>query len=55
MAVGIVIAAFVMAMFFTPAMTAWLGRRVWWPGKLPVPTPVGESQPRELAPAAEGS
>jgi putative drug exporter of the RND superfamily len=30
--VGIAIAAFVMAMFFTPAVTALLGRRAWWPG-----------------------
>lgn len=29
---GIVIAAFVMAMFFTPALTALIGRRAWWPG-----------------------
>ncbi|MFF0637508.1 MMPL family transporter [Nocardia sp. NPDC004151] len=31
--VGIAIAAFVMAMFFTPALTALLGRRAWWPGR----------------------
>ncbi|MEV6062472.1 MMPL family transporter [Nocardia asteroides] len=30
--VGIAIAAFVMAMFFTPAVTALLGKRAWWPG-----------------------
>ncbi|MGW5438380.1 MMPL family transporter [Nocardia asteroides] len=30
--VGIVIAAFVMAMFFTPAVIALLGQRAWWPG-----------------------
>lgn len=30
--VGIGIAAFVMAMFFTPALTALIGRRAWWPG-----------------------
>ncbi|MET8422647.1 MMPL family transporter [Nocardia sp. NPDC004860] len=30
--VGIAIAAFVMAMFFTPAVTALIGRRAWWPG-----------------------
>ncbi|RJO72033.1 MMPL family transporter [Nocardia panacis] len=29
---GIAIAAFVMAMFFTPAVTALLGHRAWWPG-----------------------
>ncbi|MFJ8476307.1 MMPL family transporter [Kitasatospora sp. NPDC094011] len=31
-AIGIIIAAFVMSMFFTPALTALLGRRAWWPG-----------------------
>jgi putative drug exporter of the RND superfamily len=30
--VGIAIAAFVMAMFFTPAITALIGRGAWWPG-----------------------
>lgn len=30
--VGIFIAAFVMAMFFTPAITAMIGRAAWWPG-----------------------
>ncbi|MEV0062967.1 MMPL family transporter [Nocardia sp. NPDC050718] len=30
--VGIAIAAFVMALFFTPAVTALLGKRAWWPG-----------------------
>ncbi|HLI52179.1 MAG TPA: MMPL family transporter [Thermomicrobiaceae bacterium] len=29
---GIVVAAFVMAMFFTPALTALIGPRAWWPG-----------------------
>ncbi|WP_371516510.1 MMPL family transporter [Kitasatospora sp. NBC_01300] len=32
MAFGIVLAAFVMAMFFTPALTALIGNRAWWPG-----------------------
>lgn len=31
-AFGIVLAAFVMSMFFTPALTALLGRAAWWPG-----------------------
>ncbi|GAB2669288.1 MMPL family transporter [Nocardia goodfellowii] len=30
--IGIGIAAFVMAMFFTPAVTALIGRAAWWPG-----------------------
>ena len=29
---GIVMAAFVMAMFFTPALTALIGHAAWWPG-----------------------
>jgi RND superfamily putative drug exporter len=29
---GILIAAFVMSMFFTPAVTALLGHAAWWPG-----------------------
>ncbi|MFC9326806.1 MMPL family transporter [Kitasatospora sp. NPDC057015] len=32
LAFGIVLAAFVMAMFFTPALTALLGHAAWWPG-----------------------
>ncbi|MEV0293147.1 MMPL family transporter [Nocardia sp. NPDC050710] len=30
--VGIAIAAFVMALFFTPSITALIGKRAWWPG-----------------------
>ncbi|HEY1625387.1 MAG TPA: MMPL family transporter [Streptosporangiaceae bacterium] len=29
---GIVLAAFVMAMFFSPSLTALVGNRAWWPG-----------------------
>jgi putative drug exporter of the RND superfamily len=29
---GIFVTAFVMSMFFTPALTALLGHRAWWPG-----------------------
>lgn len=32
MAFGIVLASFVMAMFFTPAITALIGNKAWWPG-----------------------
>jgi RND superfamily putative drug exporter len=31
-AFGIFVAAFVMAMFFTPAITALIGHAAWWPG-----------------------
>ena len=30
--VGILISAFVMAMFLVPSLTALLGHRAWWPG-----------------------
>jgi RND superfamily putative drug exporter len=29
---GIFVAAFVMAMFFTPGVTARIGHAAWWPG-----------------------
>ncbi|WP_328913825.1 MULTISPECIES: MMPL family transporter [unclassified Streptomyces] len=32
-AFGIVVAAFVMAMFFTPSLTALMGHAAWWPGR----------------------
>ena len=31
-AIGIALAAFVMALFLTPALTALLGHAAWWPG-----------------------
>jgi putative drug exporter of the RND superfamily len=31
-AAGIAIAAFIMAMFFSPSLTALIGRHAWWPG-----------------------
>jgi putative drug exporter of the RND superfamily len=30
---GIALAAFVMAMFFSPSLTALVGNRAWWPGR----------------------
>lgn len=53
---GIVIAAFVMAMFFTPALTALIGHAAWWPGHQDEPAgkdePTGkdESSARETEP-----
>jgi putative drug exporter of the RND superfamily len=45
---GIFVAAFVMAMFFTPALTALIGHAAWWPGhgdekrpESPDPVPAG--------------
>ena len=37
--VGIAIAAFVMAMFLTPSLTALVGHRAWWPGHRDEPSP----------------
>ncbi|RZS34766.1 RND superfamily putative drug exporter [Herbihabitans rhizosphaerae] len=31
-AIGIVLSAFVMSMFFVPAFTAMIGHKAWWPG-----------------------
>lgn len=40
---GITIAAFVMAMFFTPSLTALIGHAAWWPGH------EDERAPKELS------
>ena len=48
---GIAIAAFVMAMFLTPAVTALLGARAWWPGTSPGPSP----HPASPAPARQAA
>ena len=40
---GIALAAFVMAMFFSPSLTALIGRRAWWPGRAAEPqAPAGQ-------------
>jgi len=58
---GIIIAAFVMALFFTPSVTALIGRAAWWPGNAdsrratvprPRPTPSEESTRAGLTPAS---
>ncbi|MBF6327591.1 MMPL family transporter [Nocardia transvalensis] len=49
--VGIAIAAFVMAMFFTPALTALIGHRAWWPGHGDA---VREPEPSEATRSATG-
>jgi RND superfamily putative drug exporter len=48
---GIALAAFVMAMFFAPSITALIGHRAWWPGhadrapaRMPVPGRHAESR-----------
>ncbi|WP_084265763.1 MMPL family transporter [Actinomadura macra] len=49
---GIAVAAFLMALFLTPAVTALIGHRAWWPGHgdeppplCPVPEPVEQRTP----------
>ncbi|WP_371496309.1 MMPL family transporter [Kitasatospora sp. NBC_00374] len=42
-AFGIAVSAFVMAMFFTPALTALLGRAAWWPGHSRIPGHAGDT------------
>lgn len=50
---GIALAAFVMAMFFAPSITALIGHRAWWPGHgdratARVPVPGRHTEPRVL-------
>jgi RND superfamily putative drug exporter len=43
---GIFVSAFVMAMFFTPSLTALLGHTAWWPGHADEkPAPLSEADP----------
>ncbi len=48
---GIAAAAFIMATFLTPALTALIGRRAWWPGTTPGPSP----HPATPAPARQAA
>jgi len=49
---GIAIAAFVMAMFFTPSLTALIGHAAWWPGHADraVPEAAGSESPDDETP-----
>ena len=47
---GIALAAFVMAMFFSPSLTALIGRRAWWPGHADKPRTPAAPRIREPAP-----
>jgi RND superfamily putative drug exporter len=48
---GIAIAAFVMALFFTPAVTALMGHAAWWPGRQDARSHAGHApQPRDPEP-----
>lgn len=42
-AFGIVIASFVMAMFFTPALTTLFGRAAWWPRRIRPQAPLEDA------------
>ncbi len=46
---GIVMAAFLMATIFTPALTALIGHLAWWPGHADEQSPPTESSEGELA------
>jgi RND superfamily putative drug exporter len=48
-ACGIALAAFVMAMFFSPSLTALIGRRAWWPGHAAEPQAPAGQLTREAA------
>ena len=53
---GIFVAAFVMAMFFTPALTALIGHAAWWPGHGEAgATAAGRASARQAPPPAVGS
>ncbi len=45
---GIALAAFVMAMFFSPSLTTLIGRRAWWPGHAAQPSAVTEQLPQKV-------
>ncbi|MFJ8154146.1 MMPL family transporter [Streptomyces sp. NPDC094468] len=46
---GIAVAAFVMAMFFTPSLTALIGHAAWWPGHADRAQPATDSGPAAAA------
>ena len=48
-ACGIVLAAFVMAMFFSPSLTTLIGHRAWWPGHAHRPRKPADWSPRDAA------
>jgi RND superfamily putative drug exporter len=54
--VGIVLAAFVISVFLVPAVTALIGARAWWPGRVDRRAPSGaEPSPALVEPAAEAA
>ncbi|MCO1598041.1 MMPL family transporter [Micromonospora sp. RHAY321] len=53
-AIGIVLSAFVMSMFFVPALTALIGHKAWWPGHGDERPAGGPHTPQEPATMANG-
>ncbi|MET8356358.1 MMPL family transporter [Micromonospora sp. NPDC005171] len=53
-AIGIVLSAFVMSMFFVPALTALIGHKAWWPGHGDERPTSGPHTPPEPATVAKG-
>jgi putative drug exporter of the RND superfamily len=56
--VGIVVAAFVISVFLVPAVTALIGHRAWWPGRIHRPLAGHASEPDQLGrvePTGNGS
>ncbi|MGN9915369.1 MMPL family transporter [Micromonospora palomenae] len=51
-AIGIVLSAFVMSMFFVPALTALIGHKAWWPGHGDERPASGRHAPPEPEPAS---
>ena len=43
--VGIVLAAFVISVFLVPAVTALIGTRAWWPGRIERQAPATAAEP----------
>ncbi|TYB38317.1 MMPL family transporter [Micromonospora sp. AP08] len=52
-AIGIVLSAFVMSMFFVPALTALIGHKAWWPGHGDERRVTGPQAPPEPVSVAE--
>jgi RND superfamily putative drug exporter len=56
--VGIVLAAFVISVFLVPAVTALIGQRAWWPGRIDRPLAGHVGEPDQLGrvePTGNGS
>jgi putative drug exporter of the RND superfamily len=56
--VGIILAAFVISVFLVPAVTALIGQRAWWPGRVDRPLAGHVSEPDQLGrvePTGNGS